>query len=149
MKDTWGENMALMVSATGNISSAIFNLSCVVLISIMFTNLFIGIICAAFSRHASIDDRFREIEQRLVAHSIIRKMFLRFRFMTRMHGAAREYRAANGLTPARRSVLRRSVGAPPAAAVVSDFGSGDVQQLVVTQPNQPVAAASLDETSFL
>ena len=147
MKDTWGENMALMVSATGNISSAIFNLSCVVLISIMFTNLFIGIICAAFSRHASIDDRFREIEQRLVAHSIIRKMFLRFRFMTRMHGAAREYRAANGLTPARRSVLRRSVGAPPAAAVVL-VPDSDVENVVVP-PGRPVRTASVDETSLL
>ena len=101
VKDAWGENMALMVSATGNITSAIYNLSFVILAGIMFSNLFIGIICAAFVRYSGVHDSYRAIEQRLVAQALVRKFFLRLRFLSRVRAAARTARRAapTALTP--------------------------------------------------
>ena len=92
VKDSWGENMATTVASTGNINSSIFYVSFEILASIMFANLFVGIICAAFVRNASVHNKYREIEQTIVAESRLRRVFSRVALRSRVRGAARLFR---------------------------------------------------------
>ena len=57
VKDNWGSTMSLVISATGSVSSSVFFIAFVILASIMFTNLFIGIVCAVFVRNAKISNK--------------------------------------------------------------------------------------------
>ena len=88
----WGEAMAVTIAATGDISSSIYYLFAVALVTIMFTNLFIGMICDAFFQYSGVSDMFREIEQRIVAQGIIRKIFLKLRYIARIKAASRRFR---------------------------------------------------------
>jgi hypothetical protein len=57
VRDNWGDTMSLAISSTGSVSSSVFFIAFVILASIMFTNLFIGIICAVFVRNAKISSK--------------------------------------------------------------------------------------------
>jgi hypothetical protein len=57
VRDNWGTTMSLVISATGSVSSSVFFIAFVILASIMFTNLFIGIVCAVFVRNAKISNK--------------------------------------------------------------------------------------------
>ena len=56
VKDNWGENMFYAIQSTGNASIALFALVEVLLASILFTNLFVGVICSVLCRDVGVDN---------------------------------------------------------------------------------------------
>ena len=92
VKDNWGENMFYAIQSTGNASIALFALVEVLLASILFTNLFVGVICSVLCRDVGVDSSYREVEQKIVSHDIIRRVLLRLRLMSRVRVAAQEFR---------------------------------------------------------
>ena len=92
VSNLWGESMAVTIAATGNINSSLFYLGFVSTGTIMFTNLFVGIVCDAFFKFSGIHDRYRDVEEHIVAQGVIRRFVQRLVFRTKVRLAARAYR---------------------------------------------------------
>ena len=125
VKDGWGENMSRAIAATGNISASVFYVTFVALGSLVFTNLFIGIIAAAFVRRASVHDMYREMEQRIVAQGTIQRALLRLRFYARVKAAARQFREL--VAKGQRRASNAAVMVSPSGASVETDQRSDVR----------------------